>query len=166
MFTNSFVNSVPCWSVRKVLYKVLGMEIGKGSRIGYKTIIVNPRGISLGKNVIVNEFCHLDGRGGLLIGDNTSISVYSKIITATHDSESASFDYLKNEVRIGKNVWMGCNAIILDGATVEDGCIIGAGCVFKGVSRKNEVYIGNPAKLAKIRDLKEEYSIDYKPYFR
>jgi len=111
-----------------------GMEIGKYSRIGLRTTIVYPRSIRLGCGVIINEDCYIDGRGGLDIGDNTSISIYTKIITASHNKYSATFEYHSNKTVIGKNVWICKGAIILDNSAIADECIISAGTVFKGVS--------------------------------
>ena len=36
-------------------------------------------------------------------------------------------------VKIGNNVWIGENAVILAGSRIGDGCIIGANSVIKGV---------------------------------
>ena len=35
-------------------------------------------------------------------------------------------------VVIGKNCWIGANAVILRGTTIGDNCVVGAGCVLKG----------------------------------
>ena len=36
-------------------------------------------------------------------------------------------------IRIGNNCWIASNAVILKGAEIGDNCVIGAGCVVKGV---------------------------------
>ncbi|MDC1382753.1 acyltransferase [Candidatus Puniceispirillum sp.] len=54
-------------------------------------------------------------------------------------------------VRIGDDVWVGMNAIILGGVSLGDGCIVGAGSI---VTRDFPAYsciAGNPAKLIKNR---------------
>lgn len=166
IFLNTFVNKIPCWKIRKFLYLKFGMRLGKGSRIAINTIVMNPSGIEIGENVIINENCHLDGRGGLYIGNNTSISIYTKIITASHKINSNDFEYYEKSVNIGENVWVGCAAIILDGSIIDDGGVIGAGCVFKGKCSSNEVYVGNPAIKIKDRNIINKYKIYYEPYFR
>lgn len=57
---------------------------------------------------------------------------------------------------IGNNVFIGMNAIILNGATVEDNVIIGAGAVVSGRCSANSVYAGNPAK--RVCSLEEYYA--------
>ena len=64
VFLNNFVNYIPCWSIRRAIYRLFGMKIGKNSRIMMKTIVVYPKGITIGENSIINEQCLLDGRGG------------------------------------------------------------------------------------------------------
>ena len=49
-------------------------------------------------------------------------------------------------VNIGNNVFIGVNAIILPGATIEDNVVIGSGAVVSGLVQSNSIYAGNPAK--------------------
>ena len=166
VFLNFFVNYIPIWHFRKFIYQLLGMKIGKGARIALGTIVEKPQYIIIGERTIINEKCHIDGRGGLKIGNDVSISIYSKIITASHYKDSCDFEYYNGKVIIKDNVWLGCNAIILDSSIIEGNTIIGAGSVFKGNSNKNDIYIGNPATLVSKRNLKEKYKIQNKTYFR
>lgn len=163
---NCVINKVPSWYIRKLFYRILGLSIGKNSRIGIKTVILNPENIVIGANTIINEYCHLDGRGGLNIGDNVSISIYTKIITASHKMNSEKFEYYCEKTIIGNRVWIGTSAIILNGSNISDNCVIGAGCVFKGSTVPSGVYIGNPAKLKKYRKLEGLYTLKYNAYFR
>lgn len=53
-------------------------------------------------------------------------------------------------IRIGDDVWLGCNTTILDGVNIGDGSIIGAGSVVLRDVEPYTVYAGSPAK--KIRE--------------
>ncbi len=64
IFINYFVAGIPCWSIRKMLYKLFGMKIGKGSRINMKCFVIEPWNVKIGENSIINEVCLIDGRGG------------------------------------------------------------------------------------------------------
>ena len=48
---------------------------------------------------------------------------------------------------LGKNVWVGSNAIILPGVMIGDNAIVGAGAVVTKDVEKNTIVGGNPAKL-------------------
>lgn len=161
---NHFVCHIPSWSIRKFFYVIFGIKIGKHSRIGMNTTIVCPKKIKIGYNTIINEKCHLDGRGKLEIGNNTSISFGTVIITATH--QLSDFAYREENVIIEDNVWIGVNAIILNGSILKKGSVIGAGCVVKSIAEEKTVYAGNPMKKIKYRDNFKEYEINYHPFFR
>lgn len=165
-FSNTIVNRIPSWTIRKFFYKILGLKIGKGSRIGLFSIVDFPRGISIGENSIINQCCFLDGRGGLSIGNNVSISIYTKIITSSHKVNSSTFEYYESKVEIRDNVWIGTGAIILDGSVVNKRAVIGAGAVLKGTAEESGIYIGNPCELIKKRNLENDYEIIYLPWCR
>jgi len=52
-------------------------------------------------------------------------------------------------VRIGHNVWIGMNAIILKGVTIGDNSVIAAGSVVSKSVSANTVVAGNPAVVVK-----------------
>lgn len=166
IFINYFVAYIPLWTIRRLFYKLFGMKIGKGSRIYMKCVVRAPWRIKIGENTIINENCYLDGRGGLTIGSNSSISLFSMIISASHDMKSDRFEYRKGAVEIGDNVWIGARAIVLDYTKVRNQCVVSAGAVLKGATVKGCVYIGNPAKAVKSRELVKAYNLQFKDYFR
>lgn len=59
-------------------------------------------------------------------------------------------------VKIGNDVWIGYGAIILDGANIETGAIIGAGTVVRGNVPPYAVVIGNPGTIVKYRFAEKE----------
>jgi len=52
-------------------------------------------------------------------------------------------------VKIGNNVWIGMNAIILKGVTIGDNSVVAAGAVVTKDVPPNTVVAGNPARFAK-----------------
>lgn len=163
---NCIVNRLPSWTVRRFMYRAAGMKIGTGARIGLGTIVVNPSGITLGERSVVNEYCHLDGRGGLEIGCDSSVSIYSVILSASHSKTSETFSYREGKVTIGDRVWVGARATILDRTTIGSEAVISAGSVVKGECDEGGVYAGIPAVYKEPRNLTGPYEISYKPFFR
>ena len=164
---NYFVSYIPCWSIRKILYQLLGMKIGKGSRVNMKCVIMEPWNISIGTGTIVNEYCLLDGRGGLKIGNNCSISMYSIIYTASHRTNSDNFEYFEDKTVIHNGVWIGARAILLPGVIVNDCCIIGANSVaVKGEYDEKYVYVGIPATKTHPRNVIEITELHHHMFFR
>jgi acetyltransferase-like isoleucine patch superfamily enzyme len=160
LFINHFINKIPSWIMRRSFYFILGMKIGKGSKIGLNVNILNPWNIIIGRNTVINAEVTLDGRGGLDIGNNVSISFRSIIITASHLPNSDSFEYKLRKVKIHDNVWLGTGAIVLDGSNIRQGVIISAGSVFKGESEINSIYVGNFAVKVKDRKITNNYHLE------
>ena len=57
----------------------------------------------------------------------------------------------KRPVRIGNDVWIGFNAVLMDGITVGDGAVIGAGAVVTKDIPPYAVAVGVPARVIKYR---------------
>lgn len=55
------------------------------------------------------------------------------------------------KIKIGNDVWVGSNAIILPGVTIGNGAIIGAGSVVTRDVPSYAIVVGNPARILKYR---------------
>lgn len=164
---NYIICNIPCWVIRRALYRILGMKIGEKTRILLKTKVLAPSRITIGDRTTINENCFLDGRGTLTIGNDVSISFNTKILTASHNIKSAKFEYESTPVNIGDRVFIGIDSIILKGCILEDNVVIAAGSVAKkGVYQYNKIYSGVPAALVKSRELESPYKLGYwTPWF-
>ncbi|MDQ8140987.1 CatB-related O-acetyltransferase [Chryseobacterium sp. CFS15] len=65
------------------------------------------------------------------------------------------YEYNK-QITIGNDVWIGANAIILDGVTIGNGAIIGANSVITSNVDPYSIVVGIPGKLVKQRFTEEE----------
>ena len=54
-------------------------------------------------------------------------------------------------VRIGNDVWIGLNAVVMDGVTIGDGAVIGAGAVVTKDIPPYAIAVGVPARVIKYR---------------
>lgn len=90
----------------------------------------------------------------IVIGDNT-ISGANVLITdfdwhPIAPSKRRSSEGIGNEpVVIGKNVWLGVNAVILKGVTIGDNTVIGANSLVVNDIPANVIAGGNPCKVIK-----------------
>ena len=164
---NYFVCYIPIWVIRKLLYRLFGMKIGKGTRILMGTKINYPKHIIIGDNTIINEWCYLDGRGGISIGSNVTIANYTKLITGFHDIDDENFKYCESRIDVGNNVAIFADSVVLAGAIINDGCVFSAkSLIRKGVYNKKGIYAGNPAKFIRSRRSKCEYIQFWPTIFR
>ena len=168
IFFAYIVCNIPVWFIRKLFYCMFGMKIGKGSRILMKTVVVHPWNIVIGKNSVINEFCYIDGRGKVVIGNNVTIAMYAKLITGYHDVNSNNFGYLCDSIVVGDNVAIFAGSIVLAGVKIHDGCVFSAmSNIKRGEYEEGGIYSGNPCVFVKYREISKEFEQKpWHPWFR
>ncbi|MFY0482081.1 acyltransferase [Flavobacterium sp. PLA-1-15] len=119
--------------------------------VNFSTTVVCPENIKMGKGVeksfIVSGNCYFQAINGIEIGDNTIFAPGVKLISADHDLDDISKHSATHPIKIGKNCWIGANAVILPGVELGDNTIVGAGAVVtKSFKEGNIVVKGIPAK--------------------
>ena len=162
---NHVIAEIPSFRVRHWYYRrVLHYRIGRDSSIHMGTFVTGDS-ISIGDNVVINRRCYLDGRLGLEIGDNVSISPEVYIISMEHDVDSPTFATKGGKVVIEDNVWVGARAIILPGVTLGEGSVVGAGAVVSRSVAPYRVAVGVPAREIRDRNRGLRYRCRYLPWF-
>lgn len=150
---------VPFHHYRRLVYRLFGIKIGKGSTIHMYASFYNPTNISIGKDTIIGEWAVLDGRAPLTIGDHVDIASNVMIYNAEHDIHSQNFTKAKMEkVTVEDYVFIGPRAIILPGVTLGRGSVVAAGAVVTKDVAPLKVVGGVPAKEIGQRD---ENSLNY-----
>ncbi len=156
---------IPFHSVRLFFYRhVAHVGIGRKTSIHRGCRFYRPAGVHLGHNSVINRDVLLDGRMGLTIGNNVSISEGAALFTLEHDPDSPSFDNYGASIIIHDRVFIGARAIILPGVTLSEGCVVAAGAV---VTRDVEAYTivgGAPAKPIGQRRADLTYTLDYRKF--
>lgn len=123
----------------------LGVKIGKNSRFTGKDVSFGsePYLIEIGDDVTITQkvvFHTHDGGVGVLRKKFPGINVFGKI-------------------KVGNNVFIGSNTIILPGVTIGNNVVIGAGSVVTKNVASNSVVAGVPAKFIKSIEEYEEASL-------
>lgn len=136
--------------VRGLLSELLGYRVPQSLRVFPPLYADFGKNIAVGENVFINACCHFQDHGGVTIGDGCQIGHNVVFATLNHglDPEERSHTY-PAPIMLGKNVWIGSNAIILQGVTVGDNAVIAAGAVVTKDVAANTVVGGVPAKFIK-----------------
>lgn len=117
--------------------------------------------IHVGRQFYANFDCVILDICEVRIGDYCFMAPGVHIYTATHpldpQERNSGLEYGK-PVTIGNNVWIGGRAVIVPGVTIGDNVVIAAGAVVTRDVPPGAVVGGNPAKILKYVELKQEFS--------
>jgi acetyltransferase-like isoleucine patch superfamily enzyme len=123
-----------------------------GSVVGdLRIACLRAAGVSIGKDCMISWGAKLDVSGGrIIIGDRCTIT--HGCIILSHDRAKKRIDPTdkgQGTVRIGNDVFVGVNSVILRDVTIGDYAIIGAGAVVTKDVPPQVVVAGNPARIIK-----------------
>ena len=142
-------NLVGLYSRSIIVTRVPGAKIKIGNGVGISGATIYAR-----KEITIGDNTAIGGNVKILDNDFHPIDTEDrgKLLA---DAKGGDSDLVPaRPISIGKNCFIGCNAIILKGTVIGDNCVIGAGAVVAGKFEDNCIIAGNPAKV--IRKLGEQ----------
>lgn len=97
----------------------------------------------------LNSGGYIQGRAGIKIGHNFRMGPGVGLISANHDLDD--YDTWENAapIRIGDNVWIGMNSVVMPGVVIGDNVVIGANSTVTHDIPSNSIAVGNPSKVIK-----------------
>lgn len=134
----------------------------RGSRIviGAHSVIdsfvkIKPAGGSgdliIGERVNINSGTVLYTGTGISIGNDVAIASNCTFAPVNHEYKSRDelirkqgFRPSKGGIVVEDDVWIGANCVLLDGARLRRGCVIGAGSIVRGEVPAYSINVGNP----------------------
>ena len=136
--------------VRGMLSELLGYEVPQSLRVFPPFYADFGKNITVGEGVFINACCHFQDHGGVTIGNGCQIGHNVVFATLNHGlaPEKRKSTY-PAPIVLGKNVWIGSNATILQGVTIGDNSVVAAGAVVTKDVAANTVVGGVPAKFIK-----------------
>lgn len=131
----------------KVLLKRCS-SAGTSVRFRMPLVIYQPESISFGSRVDVGENVVIRGGGGISMGDDVLIAAGAAILSQGHPIEPPRWGrVVSGSIRIGNEVWIGTNAVVLPGVTIGNGAIVAAGAVVSRDVPPYSIVAGVPAKV-------------------
>lgn len=141
---------------RAFLLRAFGMK-DKGLICFYPSAkIWAPWNLELGSYVAIDDEVNLYSAEKITIGTKVAISRDAFICTASHDITKPNRPLVTAPITICDGVWIGARAIVLPGITIGEGAIVAAGAVVTKDVEPWTVVGGNPAKVIKKRELKND----------
>lgn len=113
--------------------------VGPGTYINSGCVLYTGHGIQIGANVLIAANC-------TLAPTNHEIRDRNRLIR--HQGFSPS----RGGIVIEDDVWIGANSVILDGAVLRRGAVVGAGSVVRDELPEYSINVGAPARTIAWRE--------------
>lgn len=106
--------------------------------------------IIIGDHVFIGTGCEFNIRKKITVGEDSLIASGCRFIDHDHGTKAGGLmrkqHGAEKEIKVGNNVWLGCNVTLLKGVEIGDGAIVAAGAVVTKSILANEIWGGVPAK--------------------
>lgn len=141
-------------SIRETLFnRIVGYGGAVPSLIHPSAVVSRHAQIGSGVLVMPQSVIQADVK----VGDNSVLTLSSQL---THSSVVGNHCFISGHslvgayVNMGDRVWIGQGAVIVSGevGSIGNDAIIGAGSVLRTNAKPNCVYLGNPARLVRVRE--------------
>lgn len=170
MYSIVRVGKVPCQKYRLFMLRhIYQMSIGKNVVIYGGCRFRAPWNISIGKGTIIGDGCSLDGRNGLVLGENVNLSTDVYIYTEQHDINDPYFESGNSggSVLVGDRAWLSSRTTVLPKVQVGEGAVLASGALASKSLEAYGVYGGVPAKKIgeRSKDLRYEFNGAYLPFY-
>ncbi len=126
-------------------------EVGLDTSVERGVIVTTKGGVTVGRQCLIHRGAIMDGRGKLTIGDLVNIGPDVACLSADHDPDSGHFAGRLRPVVIESRSWLATRAMVLPGAIVHEGVVVGAGSVVTGDIAAWTVVAGSPARTIRQR---------------
>jgi virginiamycin A acetyltransferase len=107
--------------------------IGSDCYINAGTVIYTGNGVTIGDNVLIAANC-------TLAATNHAFLDRSRLI------RTQGFQPSRGGIVIEDDVWIGAGSVLLDGAILHRGCVLGANSLVSGELDEYGIYVGSPAR--------------------
>lgn len=146
------------------VYNERYIRIGSGTLIGPdvalavgmvpgQTMVTDPV-ISIGDRCLIGRGSGVVGHLSIEIGDDVYTGHYVYITDQNHgyartDIPISRQSQPERPVVIGSGAWIGHGTVVLPGASIGEGCVIGANSVVTGQIPPHTIAVGAPARVVK-----------------
>lgn len=114
--------------------------------------------VRIGKNCSINSGVVMYIGNGITIGDDVAIGANTVLAPTNHEFRDPDRPIRKQRflpsrggIIIEDDVWIGASVVLLDGAILRKGCVVGAGALVRGEVPPYSVNYGNPVQTVGYR---------------
>jgi putative colanic acid biosynthesis acetyltransferase WcaF len=136
---------------RRLLLRIFGARMEKGSSVYPTARIWDPRNLEMGPYACIGPRVICYSMARITMGRYAVASQGAHLCAGTHDINGPDFQLIARPIFIGERAWIAADAFVGPGVTVGPGAILGARAVAFSDLPPWSVFVGNPARFAKVR---------------
>lgn len=109
--------------------------------------------LRIGPRSVINSGCVLYTGNGIDIGARVAVAANCTFAPTNHRIDDPDrpiieqgFMPSRGGIVVEDDVWIGANVVLLDGAVLRRGCVVGAGAVVRGELPAGSINMGVPAR--------------------
>ena len=141
----------PFYSLKTLLLKMFGAEIGTGVIIKPNVNIKYPWLLKIGNHCWIGENVWIDNLARVEIGSNVCISQGAMLLCGNHNYSKPNFDLMVNPIILEDGCWVGAKSIVCGGAILGNHSVLSVLSVAVNSLESYGIYKGNPAVKIKTR---------------
>jgi len=110
--------------------------------------------VVIGRNSVINSGCVLYSGNGVSIGNSVAVAANCVFAPVNHEFikrelliRDQGFSASRGGIIVEDDVWIGAGCVLLDGAILRKGCVVGAMSLVRGEVLPYSIQGGNPLKL-------------------
>lgn len=115
--------------------------------------------VYIGKNSYINSGVVIYSGNGVTLGQGVLVAANCTFAPVNHEHRARGktiieqrFQPSKGGILVEDDVWIGANCVILDGAILRKGCVVGASSLVKGELAPYSINVGNPVRAIGVRE--------------
>lgn len=116
-------------AIQKKSKLIIGKKIRTRNNVSIR--IYNSGNVKIGNECFFNDGCSINCQDKISIGNNVICGQNVMFFDHDHDYKKNMKDFIKSEIVVGNNVWIGANCIILKGVRIGDNTVIAAGTIVR-----------------------------------
>jgi maltose O-acetyltransferase len=165
IFYHYFIADMPTFLGNKARFwyfkMLMGDRLGKEVLLGNRLVVGSSKKLEIGERTFIgnNVLLGYGGGGRIIIGKDVMVADNTIFINFQHEYRTKGVPYRRQgnvlpyrDILLGDNVWIGTRVIVMDGVSIGENSIVGAGSVVTKNVPPNCVVAGVPAKILKTLD--------------
>jgi putative colanic acid biosynthesis acetyltransferase WcaF len=139
---------------RRFLVRLSGARVTRRTKLLRTVRIDRPWNLTAGDLTVLGEHAVLRARRPITIGDRCVISQLVVLTTEQRDPEAEGAPTVAAPITIGDDVWVAADSLVLPGARIGAGAVVGARAMVSGELPPWKIAAGEPAVPRRPRQLR------------